>query len=210
MRTAFKPLILLAAAAAMTFPVGARAQDEQDSNRLNNPANNWQEQEKLERERQEKAQKPFDDWNQGQAQYQQQLQNQQQQSQGSGASGGAGGGSCAGALAHDRGLAPLASKVSLGRVDERPSPLFDIRSGPTASEKPLLRSWLAGRRACTAGLSQGTGVRGYANSRWGSDVTNAMIVQLIAGGLSYGQFNRQRAANYSAYARYLTTHGVAP
>jgi hypothetical protein len=194
MRTAFKPLILLAAAAAMTFPVGARAQDEQDSNRLNNPANNWQEQEKLERERQEKAQKPFDDWNQGQAQYQQQLQNQQQQSQGSGASGGAGGGSCAGALAHDRGLAPL----------------VDIRSGPTASEKPLLRSWLAGRRACTAGLSQGTGVRGYANSRWGSDVTNAMIVQLIAGGLSYGQFNRQRAANYSAYARYLTTHGVAP
>jgi len=75
MRTAFKPLILIAAAATTALPVGARAQDQPGT------ANTWQEQEKLERERQEKAQKPFDDWNQNQAQYQQQLQEQQQQRQ---------------------------------------------------------------------------------------------------------------------------------
>jgi hypothetical protein len=208
MRTAFRPLILIAATAAIALPVGARAQEAQDQP---GTANTWQEQEKLERERQEKAQKSFDDWNQGQAQYQQQLQEQQQRSQGSrGASGGSGSASnCNSALARNRDLAPLASKVNLGHVDEQSSPLFDIRSGPTASEKPLLRSWLAGRRACTAGLWNGTGFRGYANSRWGPDVTNAMIVQLIAGKLSYGQFNRQRAANYIAYARYLAMHGLA-
>jgi hypothetical protein len=80
MRTAFRPVVLISAAAAFACPAAARAQDDPH---YNNPsdANNWQEQERVQRERQEQTQQQSDAWNQGQAQYQQQLQNQQQQQQ---------------------------------------------------------------------------------------------------------------------------------
>jgi len=52
---------------------------------------------------------------------------------------------CLDRLARQPELAPLAQKVYLGHPDIHSSALFGIQAVPTASERPLLLKWSAGR-----------------------------------------------------------------
>lgn len=107
---------------------------------------------------------------------------------------------CLDRLARQPELAPLAQKVSLGHADLHPSALFGIQSVPTASERPLLLKWSAGRRNCELEWAKIKNVPNWSAEARRADnlngqITDDMIVQLADGKLTYGQFNRQRTKN---------------
>jgi hypothetical protein len=107
---------------------------------------------------------------------------------------------CLDRLARRPELAPLAQKVYLAHPSVRSSALFDIQYVPTATERPLLLKWLAGRRSCEPELAKikdaaNWSVKARRADDLSAQITNDMIVQLAEGKLTYGQFNHQRAMN---------------
>jgi hypothetical protein len=108
---------------------------------------------------------------------------------------------CLNILARQPELAPLAQKVYLGHTDTHSSALFDIQTVPTASERPLLLKWSAGRRIClqeAKRVNQVTAVYSAQAKRvdeLAGQIIIDMIAQLAEGKLTYGQFNRQRTKN---------------
>jgi len=114
---------------------------------------------------------------------------------------------CLDRLAQNPELAPLARKVYLGHPDTHSSALVDVQAVPTASERPLLLKWVAGRRSCQPEeerIRDASGVWSAQAKRadnLSAQITNDMIVQLAAGKLTYGQFNRQRTLNALAVDR---------
>jgi hypothetical protein len=108
---------------------------------------------------------------------------------------------CLDTLARQPELAPLAQKVYLGHTDTHSSALFDIQTVPTASERPLLLKWSAGRRNClqvAARVNKVTpdySAQAKRLDQLASQIIIDMIGQLAEGKLTYGQFNRQRTKN---------------
>lgn len=107
---------------------------------------------------------------------------------------------CLERLARQPELGPLAQKVYLGHPDTHSSALFGIQAVPTASERPLLLRWLAGRRNCELEWAKIKNVPNWSAEARRADnlngqITDDMIVQLADGKLTYGQFNRQRTKN---------------
>jgi hypothetical protein len=108
---------------------------------------------------------------------------------------------CLDTLARQPELAPLAQKVYLGHTDTHSSALFNIQTVPTASERPLLLKWSAGRRNClqvAERVNQVTlaySAQAKRLDQLASQIIIDMIAQLAEGKLTYGQFNRQRTKN---------------
>jgi hypothetical protein len=108
---------------------------------------------------------------------------------------------CLDRLAQQPELAPLAQKVSLGHTDLHPSALFGIQLVATASERPLLLKWSAGRRSCLQEAKRVNRVTPdySAQAKRLDELASQMIIdmtdQLADGKLTYGQFNRQRTKN---------------
>ena len=108
---------------------------------------------------------------------------------------------CYDRLARQPELAPLAQKVYLGHPDLHSSAFSDIQTVPTASERPLLLKWSAGRRTCLQVAQRVNKVTPDYSAQakrldeLGSQITIDMIAQLAEGKLTYGQFNRQRIKN---------------
>jgi hypothetical protein len=134
-------------------------------------------------------------------------QEQDRQAQGSypgsspATSNGSGSPDCYDRLARQPELAPLAQKVYLGHPDLHSSALLDIKTVPTASERPLLLKWSAGRVNCLQVAKRVNKVTPDYSAQakrldeLSSQITIDMIAQLAEGKLTYGQFNRQRTKN---------------
>jgi hypothetical protein len=108
---------------------------------------------------------------------------------------------CLDRLAQQPELAPLTKKVSLGHSDLHPSALFAIQSVATASERPLLLKWSAGRRTCLQEektvniVTRDYSAKAKRLDELAGQITIDMIDQLADGKLTYGEFNRQRTKN---------------
>ena len=117
--------------------------------------------------------------------------------------------SCYDQIAAIRSLQPLAANVTIGVTDTSATYLFANSSRPTASEQVLLRRWLSARRNCRiaayATPEGRTAKLRFADARWGALATELLTERLISGELTYGQFNRQRAANSITMARWRNT-----
>jgi hypothetical protein len=108
--------------------------------------------------------------------------------------------SCFDRVAQQPELAPLAQKVYLAQPDVHSSALFGIQTVPTASERPLLLKWLAGRRSCFSEMEKilnagGWSLQAKRAQELSYQITNDMIGDLAEGKLTYGQFNLQRTKN---------------
>ena len=113
---------------------------------------------------------------------------------------------CLERLARQPELAPLALKVYLGHADVDSMALFDTQSVPTASERPLLLKWSAGRRNCLLeakriGYPRGWSAAAIRADNLAGQIVIDMIAQLADGKITYGQFNRQRNRNAVAAAQ---------
>jgi hypothetical protein len=107
-------------------------------------------------------------------------------------------------------LRPLSDKVNLGPVDPNQVYLFEIETRPTAPEKTLLQKWLEARRYCRMVLESLPAAQTpkfrYVETQWGAIATERLIARLMAGELTYGQFNHQRAVNSVVSARWWNMH----
>jgi hypothetical protein len=106
-----------------------------------------------------------------------------------------------------RALAPIAGKISLGGADPARVDLFDDQTKPTVAEKILLTKWDEAKRYCDSLAMQEDPSRQtpefrYAHSQWGFPATHALLIQLLNGQLTYGQFSYQRAMNARAMKSY--------
>lgn len=132
------------------------------------------------------------------------------QRQWSGASGLYPGQLCTRRLAASPQFAPLAGKMSLGMGDPQAIQLFGNPSRPTATEKALIMRWAEGKRHCYAvwysGPPSPTPAERIANSRWGFPALLSLVHQLLAGQLTYGQFNYRRAMNQLSTDHYLAAN----
>ncbi|HVH88060.1 MAG TPA: hypothetical protein VM912_15140 [Terriglobales bacterium] len=117
---------------------------------------------------------------------------------------------CIKQLAASPRFAPLAGKISLGSTDPQAIQLFDNHSRPTATEKILIMRWAEGKRHCQAiGISnfrKPTPREWLAYNRWGFPALLSLIHQLVAGQLTYGQFNYRRAMNQLSSDHYLAAN----
>jgi hypothetical protein len=108
---------------------------------------------------------------------------------------------CLDRLAQQPELAPLAKKVSLGHSDLHQSALLGIQSVATASDRPLLQKWSAGRRTCLQEakrvniVTRDYSVQAKRLDELASQIIIDMIDKLADGKLTYGEFNRQRTKN---------------
>ena len=110
---------------------------------------------------------------------------------------------CFAMLQHSTTLARLRGLVELG-ANMRDPRYFTIGRRPTASEKPLLLRWLAGRRHCPLSQFQSVAVT-RANAIAGQ-ITNDLIFALSQGRFTYGEFNYRRAQNTENFMRYRDSH----
>lgn len=105
-----------------------------------------------------------------------------------------------------RAFAPLAGKITLGYADPASVELFDDQSKPTAAEKILLAKWDDARGYCDSLRQEDPRTQTppilYAQSHWGYPATHALVIQLLNGQITFGQFNYQRAQNARAMQRY--------
>jgi len=105
---------------------------------------------------------------------------------------------------------PLADKITVGAVDPKAIELFGISSRPTAREKTLITRWAEWKSRCQAigiaNFGKPTAAEGLAYNRWGHPATLSLVHQLVAGQLTYGQFNYRRAMNELARERYMEAH----
>jgi hypothetical protein len=117
---------------------------------------------------------------------------------------------CIQRLAASPQFAPLARKMSLFGGDPRAIQLFGIASRPTATEKALIMRWAEGRAHCSAVWHSSdprpTPAQLTADSRWGHPALLSLVRQLLAGQLTYGQFNYRRAMNELASERYMAAN----
>lgn len=113
---------------------------------------------------------------------------------------------CLNRVGTSRVLAPLAGKITLGSTDPQAIQLFDNPSRPTATEKTLIMRWAEERRHCQAiGIAEfprptPAELLGY--NRWGFPALLSLTHQLVAGQLTYGQFNYRRAMNQLSLDHY--------
>ena len=117
---------------------------------------------------------------------------------------------CIKQLAASPRFAPLATKISLGSTDPQAIQLFDNRSRPTASERILITRWAEGKRHCQAigiaNFRRPTPTELLAYNRWGFPALLSLINQLVAGQLTYGQFNYRRAMNQLSSDHFLAAN----
>ena len=117
---------------------------------------------------------------------------------------------CLKQLAASQLFAPLAGKIAVGAVDPKAIELFGISSRPTATEKTLLTRWADWKGRCqaigTANFRRPTPVESVAYTRWGFPSLLPLVHQLVAGQLTYGQFNYRRAMNEVARQRYMAAN----
>lgn len=148
-------------------------------------------------------------------QFRQQQQEQQPAYQGQSRSGGYGASrssgsswastACYGRIAASRAFAPLAGRMALASADPRAIELFGDPSKPGAAEKSLLQQWLVARRHCQAvwDAEDHSQAQRLAVARWGYPAVVRLTGQLLAGQLTYGQFNYRRALNQVAMTNFL-------
>jgi hypothetical protein len=114
---------------------------------------------------------------------------------------------CAQRLAASPHFAPLAGKMSLGSGDPRAIELFGNSLRPSAADKVLIAQWLEGKRHCSnvwlSSPPRPTQAQLIAYSRWGFPALLPLVRQLLAGQLTYGQFNSRRAMNQVSMDHYL-------
>lgn len=117
---------------------------------------------------------------------------------------------CLKQLAASRQFVPLADKISVGAVDLKAIQLFGISSRPTATEKTLITRWAEWKGRCQAigiaNFRRPTPVETLAYNRWGFPSLLPLVHQLVAGQLTYGQFNYRRAMNEVARERYVAAN----
>ena len=117
---------------------------------------------------------------------------------------------CLNQLAVSRQFAPLAGKITVGTVDPKAIELFGISSRPTATEKTLITRWAEWKSRCqaigVANFRKPTPAEWFAYNRWGLPATLSLVHQLVAGQLTYGQFNYRRAMNEVARQRYMAAN----
>lgn len=117
---------------------------------------------------------------------------------------------CWNRLVTSRVFAPLAAKISLGTADPQAIRLFDNASRPTAREKTLIMRWAEERRHCQAigiaNFRKPTPAEWLAYNRWGLPALLSLVHQLVAGQLTYGQFNYRRAMNQLSSEHYLAAN----
>ena len=98
---------------------------------------------------------------------------------------------------------PLAGKIELGPVGERSGGPTQLGTHPTPAEKVLLRRWMLERHYCGTlwdAQSMPPRIRSL-NLRYGWRATENLIRALIAGQLTFGEFNRRRMDYFRAYLR---------
>ena len=108
-------------------------------------------------------------------------------------------------IAVSREFAPLAGRLAVGYVNPQAIQLFDVPSKPGAAEKLLLQRWLGARRHCKAiwdaeDLPQ---AQRLAEAKWGYLALVRLTSQLMAGQVTYGQFNYRRAMNSVAWTNFV-------
>ena len=113
---------------------------------------------------------------------------------------------CLNRVVTSRAFAPLTGKIALGSTDPQAIQLFNNHSRPTATEKTLIMRWAEERRHCQAiGIAEfrrptSAELLGY--NRWGFPTLLSLVRQLVAGQLTYGQFNYRRAMNQLSLDHY--------
>jgi hypothetical protein len=117
---------------------------------------------------------------------------------------------CSKQLAASRQFVPLAGKITVGTVDPKAIELFGISSRPTATEKTLITRWAAWKSRCQAigiaNFRKPTAAEWLSYNRWGLPAMLSLVHQLVAGQLTYGQFNYRRAMNELAKERYMSAN----
>ena len=117
---------------------------------------------------------------------------------------------CSKQLAASRQFVPLAGKITVGAVDPHASELFGISSRPTTTEKTLITRWAAWKSRCqaigVANFRKPTAAEWHSYNRWGLPAMLSLVHQLVAGQLTYGQFNYRRAMNELARERYMAAN----
>jgi hypothetical protein len=117
---------------------------------------------------------------------------------------------CSKQLAASRQFVPLAGKITVGAVDPKAIELFGISSRPTPTEKTLITRWAEWKSRCQAigiaNFRKPTAAEWLSYNRWGLPAMLSLVHQLVAGHLTYGQFNYKRAMNEIARERYMAAN----
>jgi len=111
---------------------------------------------------------------------------------------------CMAQLAGDASLHVLAQKTALGSVKNLTLPMLADTSKANAEDKPLLDEWSAKLKQCYA---QGQAFRDHTVTAESKAILDAqqhaleaLLAQLYAGELTYGEFNRGRQESYTQFA----------
>ncbi len=107
---------------------------------------------------------------------------------------------CFAEIAYDKRFVPLREKIAINLRAEKPTlEMMSDPSTPTPEEKALLGVWKIARDTC---MDRGASFRAqYAppeyrsNLSMGAAAVDVLTARLYSGEITYGQFNRDRAAN---------------
>jgi hypothetical protein len=114
-------------------------------------------------------------------------------------------------VARDPALARLAGLIELDSIRVGSVAPLRLARKPSAGEKLLLRRWNTERHRCgliwNADPSKQTPAARYVRMRFGWMATEQLTDRLIAGQLTYGEFNIRRVANYQDSLEFDRTHG---
>lgn len=111
---------------------------------------------------------------------------------------------CNSAMERAPSLAPLRGLVELG-ADSRDPRYFSIQRKATAAERPALKRWLAARHHCET-VPNGFRPDVQAMNMRSGQITDRMILAVIDGRMTYGEFNYTRAHNAQVFENYRLSH----